>query len=283
MGALAGADGGHAMQAEAEKAAVAATACGSAPVSRSASRASAQSRTASLHSRTQRPGSLARPDSRSSSILSTAHASAIHVRQRHAEDGGRQDALLEVGQPLAYSRASAGPSSPAAPPFEPELRDDVGADGASSLHAELAAIEAADDASIPDSHADTRRSSGGAPSLAATFCEEVKAKILRLQREVQRREDSIAGLHVQMQRAEAQHACAPLTRAPYAQQACPCRRTAPCGRPSVVHRVLCAHVRRMREGRHSRRRPQIRAEPWPRKRPKRMRRCSATWISSTAS
>lgn len=42
-------------------------------------------------------------------------------------------------------------------------------------------------------------------SLAATFCEEVKAKIKRLQSEVETRDSSIAALHLEMQKQRQQH------------------------------------------------------------------------------
>jgi hypothetical protein len=48
-------------------------------------------------------------------------------------------------------------------------------------------------------------------SLAATFCQEVKAKFKRLQEDVEKRDSSIAGLHVELQHREEQHQCATVT------------------------------------------------------------------------
>lgn len=54
-------------------------------------------------------------------------------------------------------------------------------------------------------------SNDGASSLAATFCQEVKSKIKKLQQEVDRRDASISNLHVDMQRMQEQHQCAMLS------------------------------------------------------------------------
>jgi hypothetical protein len=47
-----------------------------------------------------------------------------------------------------------------------------------------------------------RQEARATPSLAATFCADVKVKIRRLQQEIQRRDESIANLHVQLQQKD---------------------------------------------------------------------------------
>ena len=81
--------------------------------------------------------------------------------------------------------------------------------GAARLEAMLAAAEQAAVPSPPASvkHSEPAASAAGdgPASLASTFCEEVKAKIKRLQGEVDERDSSISGLHIEMQRLIESH------------------------------------------------------------------------------
>ena len=66
----------------------------------------------------------------------------------------------------------------------------------------------------------------GTSTLASTFCQEVKERIKKLQEEVERRDNSIANLHVEMQSLAKRHECASFT----------------CGATAWMFRLRGAHI-----------------------------------------
>lgn len=92
----------------------------------------------------------------------------------------------------------------------PWLLSEDGSVRSAGLEAVLAGAERDDQRGSGQAAPQSRGRDDGASSLAAAFCEEVKGKMKRLQEEVERRDRSIAALHVEMQNLQQQHRYVPI-------------------------------------------------------------------------
>jgi hypothetical protein len=197
------------MQADAEAAKIIATGCNSAHTSHNGSLASCSNNgpfrgaSGSQHCMHHELGPP----------TSTARAGSI------VRDVGNKESCAESSEQLS-SNSAEGPTAIGASPSPQPIVQSTGGEAVRQAHG--AGIEGthAQDAGSADkvneqigftkkaAEPQGRLEARATPSVAASFCADVKAKIKRLQQELQRRDDSIAHLHVQLQQTDEQHMCA---------------------------------------------------------------------------